>query len=205
MVWRLGCAPAIFAIATAVTGCGGDTSDNDHGGGASSSGGRSSGGSPSSGGSGDVSAGALAGRSGGGHGGHGADGGASGAGPIIVPPRPGISCGEATCDEGSEVCCLDSSSYSCMSFCSGGVVRVGCDDSADCPGGVCCFAGVLESAFMATHCETDCGDFMVEVCAKSSDCGNGDACHAYRCSVPGDATASVIFGLCTDTTPSFCE
>ena len=104
------------------------------------------------------------------------------------------------------MCCVDLSSRSCeASYCSGAVIRVLCDDSADCQGQICCFAPVLESAYMATGCSPDCGDYFIEVCKEAGDCNNGDSCHVYRCSVPTGATASITLGLCTASAPTHCE
>jgi hypothetical protein len=80
-----------------------------------------------------------------------------------------------------------------------------CDDSADCPGQVCCFANALESAYMATGCASDCGDYWIEVCKEAGDCNNGDSCHGYSCGIPGDAGVNITLGLCTATAPTHCQ
>jgi len=197
---------------TGASGSGGLDSGGTGGSGAHTSGGtaglagQSAGGDGGFGAQASGGASAVAGQSGGGNGGSGNDAGAGGTDPgVLVPPGPGISCGDATCDEDSETCCIDDSSISCGPFCSGGVIRLECDDSLDCPDEVCCFVNALESALTATHCAADCGDYAVEVCNEVGDCTNGESCRVYTCSHPSNPAASHTLGLCTTTELMFCE
>ena len=83
--------------------------------------------------------------------------------------------------------------------------RLECDDSLDCPGEVCCFVNALESAFTATHCAADCGEYAVEVCNAVGDCSNGDSCHVYTCSHPINPAVGFTLGLCTGAEVAYCE
>lgn len=164
--------------------------------------GQSAGGNGGFGADAPAGVGGLAGQSGASNGSFGDEAGASGAGPTIVPPGSGVSCGEATCED-SERCCIEGSAALCTaSHCSGGAL-LECDDAMDCPG-VCCYSDALESAYMATGCDSDCRSYGIEVCKEAGDCTNGDPCHVYRCTTR-TATESVTVGLCTATPPARCE
>jgi hypothetical protein len=133
-------------------------------------------------------------------------GGAGGSGGTVVldPPGPGIACGEATCDEDSELCCGDGSSLSCDTPSCQALVRLGCDDSVDCPGMRCCFGELLVNARIGTGCTSECDSLLpIQVCKEAGDCENGDSCHAFVCG--GFDTGNVTLGLCTATAPEFCE
>jgi hypothetical protein len=176
------------------------------------SGGQQTGGSsgtPSGGTAGQGGTGGVAGGTGGAMGGTAGQGGTGGAGGggagVLDPPSPGIACGDATCDEGSEMCCADESSRSCTtSGCSGNVIRLDCDDSADCPGEGCCFSNIFSSVRIATFCTSDCASIgYTQVCKEPGDCDNGEVCHAFSCG--GFDTGSVTLGLCAATAPGACE
>jgi hypothetical protein len=199
-----------LAIAVMAAACGSDDDDDSAGpsGGAAGSTGASSGSGGSGGiagsqpeGSGGASSGGTAGSETGGTAGSGGTGGTL----VLDPPGPGIACGDATCDEGSEVCCADESSRSCTtSGCSGNVIRLECDDSADCPGEGCCFSNIFSSVRIATFCTSDCASIgYTQVCKEPGDCDNGEVCHAFSCG--GFDTGSVTLGLCAATAPGACE
>ncbi len=191
-----------LAIAVMASACGSDVDDDSAG---------PSGGTAGAGGSGGASSGtggAMGGTAGqGGTGGAGGAGGGGGAG-VLAPPSPGIACRDATCDEDSQQCCGDDGpSLACYppAACQG-LIQLGCDDSVDCPGQVCCFGAFLVNARIGTGCGSECrssGLYNVQVCREANDCDNGDSCHTFVCG--GFDTGNVTLGLCTATAPEFCE
>jgi hypothetical protein len=203
-------------IGAASGGAAGSAGAGSESGGAGGSGGGVAGGGDASGGTGGASGGSagqggtggLAGSGGavGGTAGQGGTAGAAGSGGAVVldPPGPGIACGETTCAEGSEMCCVDESSRWCStSVCSGVVARLECDDSADCPGQRCCYTNIFASVPIATLCTSDCASAGgIQVCKEPGDCANGEVCHAFAC---GFDTGNVTLGLCTATAPGPCE
>ena len=204
------------------TGVGGSAGSPSQSGGADSSGGSGVGGAPGSGGvvgsGGESGSGGDAGSSGavgsGGEPGTGGDpgigggmvggGGSDGGALVMDPPGAGIRCGEATCDEESQLCCGDGESLMCDTTSCQALIRLGCDDSVDCPGQRCCFGESLVNARIGTGCGSECDSLMpIQVCKEASDCANGDSCHIYTCG--RFETGNVTLGLCTATTPEFCE
>ena len=114
----------------------------------------------------------------------GATGGAAGSGGTVVldPPGPGIACGEETCDEESEMCCVGESDRWCSTSQCSNSARLECDDSADCPGERCCYTNIMESNRIMTFCSSDCGMWLgPQVCKEAGDCDSGETCHAFAC------------------------
>ena len=149
------------------------------------------------------------GSSSGGTGGIEPVGGAAGGGGAVVPdpPGPGIACGDETCTQDSEMCCVSGSDRWCDEHqCSAALARLECDDNADCPGERCCYTNIMESNWIMTLCSDDCemwsGD---QVCTQSSDCANDEACHVFLCGALDAASRTVAIGLCTATAPYNCE
>jgi len=155
-----------------------------------------------------VGGGATTGGSGGAAlGGGPSAGGAAGSGGTLVldAAGPGITCGEATCVEGSQMCCVGESDPWCDDYqCANAIARLECDDSADCPGEGCCFSNMFSSVRIATFCTSDCASIgYTQVCKEPGDCDNGETCHPFACGI--EATGSFVLGLCTATAPEFCE
>ncbi len=133
-------------------------------------------------------------------------GGAPGSGGVVVPdpPGPGIPCGETTCAEGAEMCCIGDSDPWCDTYqCSAAIARLECDDSADCPGSRCCYTNISAANAFLTACMSDCADpFEPQVCREAAECDNGEACRVFVC---GNADVSFTLGFCAATAPMFCE
>ncbi len=141
----------------------------------------------------------------------GSDGGASAdsaaepdASVDASAPGVGISCGTTICEAGVEYCCIHDASQSCTATtCAGLVVRLECDDTMDCPGSLCCFTNILQSALVTTMCMPDCTTLSsIQVCNQAADCRNGAPCRPYTCGI-GANTAAVR--LCTATAPYACH
>jgi hypothetical protein len=192
-----GGSPIVLACAL-VLGCGGDSDDD--GASAEGTGGTAAGGSSGATGGGSGGTGGGAGVSG--ASGSGGSGGGTG---VLGPPGPGIACGETTCDEETEMCCVEASGRSCStSMCTGVGARLECDDAVDCPGELCCFSNIFASVRLATFCAPDCGGSSeLQVCKEAGECDNGDPCHAFACG--GLDADDIALGLCTPTAPMFCE
>ncbi len=133
-------------------------------------------------------------------------GGVAGSGGAVVldPPGPGIPCGETTCTEGSEMCCIGGSDPWCdTNQCSAAIARLECDDSSDCPGGRCCYTNISAANAFWTGCMPECtGSFDTQVCHESAECDNGELCRAFVC---GNTDVSFVLGFCAATAPMFCE
>jgi hypothetical protein len=151
--------------------------------------------------------GGSAGASGGAGGATGGTAGQGGNGGTVVldPPGPGIACGETTCAEDSEMCCVGESDPWCdASQCQGAIARLECDDSADCPGERCCYTNISAANWIWTLCGGECGSvYDIQVCKEAGECDNGDPCHVFVCG--GLDTRNVVIGLCTATAPENCE
>ena len=149
---------------------------------------------------------ACGGQISGGDGGASADSGKDAStvsdGGVVV--GTGISCGGATCQPGTQTCCIEGPSRSCTgTTCSGKVLRLECDDTADCSGKLCCYTSILASAMGAAMCLDDCAGFSgTQLCKQAADCKNGGPCRTYTCGV---APATVPLGLCAATAPVGCQ
>jgi len=145
----------------------------------------------------------------GGTAGEGGTGGGAGVGGAVVPdpPGPGIACGEDTCAEGSEMCCVAGADRWCAERqCSSALARLECDDSADCPGERCCYTNIMQSNWIMTLCSSDCGMWLgAEVCKDASDCADDEPCRTFLCGALDPASRTVAISLCTATAPENCE
>ena len=155
-----------------------------------------------------VGGGATTGGSGGAAlGGGPSAGGAAGSGGTLVldAAGPGITCGEATCVEGSQMCCVGESDPWCDDYqCANAIARLECDDSTDCPGERCCYTNISAMNWIVTRCGASCDSSeIIQVCTEAGDCDNGDSCHVFVCG--GLDTRNVVIGLCTPTAPWNCE
>lgn len=151
------------------------------GGGSAGMAGDASAGATSTGGS----AGTDAGTSGaGGAAGTTGTGGAGGTGGGTAPGMGQIQCGAATCNVATQNCCrsiLGGCQPNFPPLCTG--AQVHCDDSNDCPQGVCCASKGL--AGWGARCDTTCGaNGSVVLCRASSSCDSGLTCKAFS-SLPG--------------------
>jgi hypothetical protein len=76
---------------------------------------------------------------------------------------PGVTCGNAYCTAGTEICCLDPSipSSTCAALtaatdcANGGGVPIECDDQTDCPGRVCCGTQQFGN-YTYVRCQSSC-------------------------------------------------
>ena len=105
--------------------------------------------------------------------------------------NPGqIDCNGTTCMAGTNICCVRyqdggvTTSCTPPQMCQG--ARLGCDEKADCMGnGICCFGAAMMS--IGTRCQAPamgmnaCGQFAVQVCKTSNECGMNGACAPHQC------------------------
>jgi hypothetical protein len=95
---------------------------------------------------------------------------------IAVRCTPGIACGTTYCLVGDACCYVDGT---CNSTAACGGVKLFCDDSADCPGAICC--GELKSATQRKQA----------VCtATVADCEALDPTNEVLCDPAGDAACT---------------
>ena len=139
----------------------------------------------------------------------GGTGGAAGTGGAVVPdpPGPGVTCGETTCADGSEVCCVSGPDRWCdANQCMGAMARLECDDAVDCPAAACCYTNIMESNWVTTLCSAECDMWDgVQVCKGASDCANDEPCHVFVCGALDASSRTVEIGLCTAIPPHNCE
>ena len=103
--------------------------------------------------------------------------------PISGGSGPGpITCGDATCTAGAEVCCIGlgpggGGDPSCVPTGECEEASLACSDAASCPGGeVCCvdFGGPMD---INSSCAPECGGFpSVQLCASDAECLDGEPC-----------------------------
>jgi hypothetical protein len=176
------------------------------GGGGSGSGSGSGGESSSSGGGGGDDGGPVsgdAGTSSGSPGDSGAEGDAAATTSVIPVPDGGapsdplaVECGGASCSVVSNACCFNQGDgggtcASSNTACGTGQVKLGCNESSDCAGGVCCETIVGLGIQGPTQCESACPAGTFQLCRTNGDCG-----------VDGGAPGKCIVQSCTDPSTS---
>ena len=109
-----------------------------------------------------------------------------------VVSNPGqIDCNGQTCQAGTNICCVRYVDGGLNTSCTGPQMcqgaRLGCDEKADCMGNdVCCFGASMMSG-IGTRCQAPqmgmnaCGQFAVQVCKASQECGAMGTCAPHQC------------------------
>jgi hypothetical protein len=100
-------------------------------------------------------------------------------GTIDGPPAQTVECGTASCDVGTQHCCVEAMggtmSFTCVDLgtaCAG--TDIGCDGPEDCEGAVCC-AQTMGMSFQAV-CAGACMGGGEVVCHDMSTCEAGQLC-----------------------------
>jgi hypothetical protein len=123
---------------------------------------------------------------------------AGGTSGMAAAPGPGqITCGKATCEGATPVCCIDARGSSCAAStadCADDagrtVVVLTCTGKATCANDdVCCTAradgGVRGAEALVTECAAECAGGEAQVCEVDSDCGAADICALFNASAYG--------------------